>query len=101
MADPPAPCAVCGATLRAGAHYVARIDVFADPAVEPVDDQTFGPDGAGAAVADLLEQMKAMTADELMDGVHRRFEYALCPACHKRFLANPLGLPRGTRPGVN
>ena len=52
-------------------------------------DQTF---------ASLLEQMKSMTADDLQDQVHRRFEYRLCRGCQATFLANPLGKPwaRGT-----
>ena len=101
MPDAPPPCAICGRPTRAGAHYVVRIDVFADPAAGPVDESTFGPAGPEKAMTDLLAEMARMTADELMDGVHRRFEYALCPPCHKRFLANPLGLPRVERPGVN
>ena len=55
-----------------------------------------------ATLDELLDEMKGMTADDLQDGVHRRFEYRLCPACHRRFLANPLGKPRGdVRAGKN
>jgi hypothetical protein len=41
------------------------------------------------------------TYDELQDGVHRRFEYKLCPACQRQFLTNPLGVPRKRREGEN
>jgi hypothetical protein len=51
--------------------------------------------------ADLIEQMKQMSPDDLQDGVHRRFEYTLCPRCQKQFLSNPLGLPRVKRPPHN
>ena len=46
------------------------------------------------AMRELLEQMKDMSADELQDQVHRRFEFKLCRTCHMRFLVNPLGKPR-------
>ena len=49
----------------------------------------------------LLEQMKMMSADELQDQVHRRFEYKLCRACQRSFLVNPLGKPRGQKIGEN
>jgi hypothetical protein len=55
----------------------------------------------GETLDKLLEEMKGLTADDLQDGVHRRFEYRLCPACHRRFLANPLGKPRDMRAGKN
>jgi hypothetical protein len=43
---------------------------------------------------DLLEQMKHLSAEDLQDDVHRRFEFTLCRPCQRRFLVNPLGLPR-------
>ena len=40
--------------------------------------------------------------DDLQDQVHRRFEFKLCRPCQAKFLANPLGRPRGTPPtGAN
>jgi hypothetical protein len=48
-----------------------------------------------------MEQMKHMTAEELQDQVHRRFEFKVCRACQLRFLANPLGKPRVVREGKN
>ena len=49
----------------------------------------------------LLDEMKGMTADDLQDGVHRRFEYRLCRPCQRGFLLNPLGEPRGPWAGRN
>jgi hypothetical protein len=54
-----------------------------------------------AAMQELLAQMKDMTAEELQDQVHRRFEFKLCRACQMRFLVNPLGKPRTLRVGKN
>ena len=39
-------------------------------------------------LAELMEQMKHLSADDLQDQVHRRFEYRLCPACQRRLLAS-------------
>lgn len=54
-----------------------------------------------SAMRELLEQMKNMSADELQDQVHRRFEFKLCRACQMRFLVNPLGKPREQRSAQN
>jgi len=49
----------------------------------------------------LLAQMKHLSADDLQDQVHRRFEFRICRACQFRFLANPLGKPRTRDVGDN
>ena len=68
----------------------------------------FGIDVAGLTCADLgqvlddlVKEMDGMTADDLQDTVHRRFEFRLCPPCQRRFLANPLGKPRSVRVAEN
>ena len=84
--------------------YVVRIDVFADPSMPATTAEELAAADFDQQVADLLEQMKHLSADELQDDVHRRFEYRLCRPCQRRFLANPLGKPRETaavRPGRN
>ena len=77
------------------------MDVFADPATPPLNTEELEDAGFDATLDSLLDEMKHMTADELQDGIHRRFEYRLCGFCHRRFLANPLGKPRQTRAGEN
>ena len=95
-------CAVCARPLVAGRFYVVRVDVFADPASEPIDTNA-GPGEAGyvESVEDIMAAMESMTADELQDQVARRFEYHLCPDCQKLVLRNPLGLPRRERLSAN
>ena len=78
-----------------------RIDVFADPSIPDLSAADLAAFDFDAAVADAVSDAEEMTADDLQDGVHRRFEYRLCPRCQKRFLANPLGLPRDLRAGNN
>ena len=98
---PPVTCDLCGATLPVHASYVVRIDVFADPSVPPTSVEQLAGADFDQQVSDLLEQMKGMSADDLQDDVHRRFEYRICRPCQRRFLANPLGVPREVRVGRN
>jgi len=94
-------CDACGRVVPAHAHYVVRIDVFADPAMPQTSSDELAEMDFDRTFAELIEQMKTMTADELQDQVHRRFEYRICPACQRKFLVNPLGLPREKRPTTN
>ena len=94
-------CDLCAATLPAHASYVVRIDVFADPSLPPMSGDELAGFDFDAALEQVAEEAAGMTADDLQDGVHRRFEYRLCPRCQRRFLANPLGKPRDVRPATN
>jgi hypothetical protein len=81
--------------------YVVRIDVFADPQLPPMTAGEIAATDFDAELSKLMEQMKHMSADELLEAVHRRLEYRLCPPCQQRYLANPLGMPRGSPVGKN
>jgi len=94
-------CEACGRAIPKHAHYVVRIDVFADPEMPETTSEELAEMDFDRAFAELIEQMKSMTTDELQDQVHRRFEYRICPACQRKFLVNPLGLPREKQTGQN
>ena len=94
-------CELCGREVAVHESYVVRIDVFADPSVPPTTAAELHSTDFDAAAADLIEQMKHLTADDLHDDVHRRFEYRLCRPCQRKFLTNPLGRPRVVRAGEN
>lgn len=94
-------CALCGRPIPPGTGYVVRIDVFADPEMPPMTAEAIAAADVNATLVEVMREMEGMTADDLQDGVHRRFEYRLCPACHRKYLANPLGMPRGVRVGKN
>src|SRR5579864_2506867 len=79
-------CALCRRSVAAGSGYVVRIDVFADSELPPMTTEQIEAIDFSATLSDLMEQMKGMSADELQDGVHRRFEYRLCAGCHARYL---------------
>jgi hypothetical protein len=94
-------CDICHTPLAPHAFYVVKIDVFADPSVPAMSTEELEEMDVDKTYADLMEQMKHMTAEDLQDQVHRRFEYKLCPRCQPQFLANPLGMPRDSHPGRN
>ncbi len=97
----PVHCDLCGQTIAANSHYVVRIDVFADPSVPAMSTDELSQLGSADAIAQILEELKQYSADELQDQVHRRFEFKLCRPCQMKFLANPLGRPRTGRIGEN
>ena len=94
-------CDLCGRTVPPHGHYVVRIDVFADPAMPELGGEDLAEMDLDQTMADLIEQMKHLSAEELQDQVHRRFEYRICRLCQMRSIANPLGKPRAMRPGGN
>jgi hypothetical protein len=82
-------CDLCGKDLTPSAtgRYVVRIEVFAahDPAELTEDDLD----------ADHLEEIGQLLSEEGADAepapVSQELRYDLCPSCHKKFLADPLG----------
>ena len=94
-------CELCGREVATHESYVVRIEVFADPSMPAIGSEELAAIDFDAIVAELMEQMKHLSTDDLQDDVHRRFEYRLCRPCQRRFLANPLGKPRKTRAGQN
>jgi hypothetical protein len=87
-------CDICGTRIPPHAHYIVKMEIYADPSIPPIDTEELEESDPAAKMNDLIDQMKNMSADELMDQVHRHFEFRLCRPCHARFLANPLGMPR-------
>jgi hypothetical protein len=97
----PEHCSLCSKPLAPHAHYIVRIEVFADPSMAPVTSGDLKSLDFDAAVHELLDEMGKMSAEELQDQVHRLFEFKICPLCQPRFLANPLGKPRVAGIGEN
>lgn len=94
-------CDICGKSVPIHESFIVRIDIFADPTLPPMGGEGQASLDTSDSMAELLEQMKGMSADDLQDGVHRRFEHRLCAKCQRAFLANPLGLPRQRKSGMN
>jgi hypothetical protein len=94
-------CDLCDRAMPKHLSYVVRMDVFADPTIPPLSTEQLQEMDFDETLDTLMDEMKGMTADDLQDGVHRRFEFRLCPVCHRRVLANPLGKPRDARRSNN
>ena len=92
----PVHCDLCGTAIPPHAHYVVRIDVFADPSLPELSTADVDELTSENQFAILMSELELMSVDEAQDQVHRRFEYKLCAACQRRFLANPLGRPRAS-----
>lgn len=74
-------CANCGREAPEGAQmYTIRIDMFAraDPIILPLEELMEDHSGK---LADLVEQMELMDADEAAAQVFERHEFTLCTAC--------------------
>lgn len=94
-------CSLCGVSVELGSGYVVRIDVFADPQLPPMTLEQIAAANLDQTLAEVIEQARRMSEQELQDSVHRRFEYRLCARCHKEYLKNPLGMPRVVNQGNN
>ena len=94
-------CELCGRPIPPHAHYVVRIDVFADPTLPELSAEEVAKLNFDKELAKLAAEMKQMSEEELQDQVHRRFEYKICRPCQIKFLANPLGKPRRKSAGEN
>ena len=89
-ADTPVFCHRCACHLTPGKgnFYVVRIEAFADPAPPEVSDGNW-PSDPGEQIDLLIEQMRDMTEQELMDQVHQRMTIHLCGKCYRRWIDNP------------
>ena len=94
-------CDLCGREMEAHNHYIVHIDVFADPSIPPTSSAELESMDFDATIDGLLDEMKHMSAAELQDQIHRRFEFRICAKCQPGFLVNPLGMPRNVRAGEN
>lgn len=94
-------CDLCGRAIPADGHYIVRIEVLADPEMPELSSEEVEGLDFERTCAELLEQMKDLTADDLQDQVYRQFEFRLCRSCQFRYLANPLGRPREQSEGRN
>jgi len=94
-------CDLCNRAIPPGADYVVKIDVYADPSAPSISTEELEETDFEQTFADLIDEMKDLSADDLQDDVHRSFAYRICRPCQRKFLANPLGRPRETRDGSN
>lgn len=70
-----------------------KIDAFAAAGKLEFTREELERDHA-AEMKRLLEDLASRSPDDIEDQVYRALRYDLCPACHRRFLKNPLAAIR-------
>ena len=85
-------CHRCGALLKLGdgSFYIVRIEAFADP-TPPAFDWDESPTDIAAEWETLLDQLRELSEQELMDQVYRKLTLHLCAGCHRKWIENPMG----------
>ncbi|MFQ5429728.1 MAG: hypothetical protein ACE5E1_05390 [Phycisphaerae bacterium] len=88
-------CDGCGLDLeRDGSnHFIVRIEAFAAAGQLEFTRQDLERDHA-EAIRRVLDDLETHSPDDIEDQVYRALRYDLCPACHRRFLASPMGTLR-------
>jgi hypothetical protein len=83
-------CHRCGAPLAPGEgnFYVVRIEAFADPTPPSIEGNLDARD-VGEEIDRIIEQMRHMSEQELMDQVYRRLTIHLCGRCYARWIEDP------------
>jgi hypothetical protein len=85
-------CDLCGKDLTAtGDHrFVVKIEAY--PGFDPTEiTEADLEDDPMEAVSQLLQRDESLSAEEYAATLHKGFRFDLCPACHEKFLKDPLG----------
>jgi hypothetical protein len=88
----PLLCARCSAELTPGKgdFYVVRIEAVADPTPPAFSEEDMQHDPR-AEIERLIEQMRNVSEQELLDQVYRRLVVYLCGPCYRQWIENPVG----------
>jgi hypothetical protein len=85
-------CDLCGKDLTTcgDPRYVVKIEAY--PAFDPAEiTEEDLEDDPMEAVSQLLQRDESLSSEALASPQHRGFRYDLCPACHDKFVKDPLG----------
>jgi len=74
-----------------GDFYVVRIEAFADPTAPSFLGDDADDIDPSHEINQLLEEMRDMSEQELMDQVFRRVTIHLCRRCYLPWIENPSG----------
>jgi hypothetical protein len=85
-------CDRCSAVLTPGRgnYYVVKVEAVADP-TPPAFTEAHRDRDVGKEIDRLIERMRDMTEQELMDQVYRRLVLYLCAPCYRIWIENPTG----------
>ena len=85
-------CDLCGKDLTASddPRYVVKIESF--PGFDPtqITEQDLDDDRM-EAVSELLQRDEMLSSEEYEASQPKAFRFDLCPACHGKFVKDPLG----------
>ncbi|MGA2065791.1 MAG: hypothetical protein ABSG86_12515 [Thermoguttaceae bacterium] len=87
----PLLCARCSAELTPGKgdFYVVRIEALADPTPPSFSEEDLQRDPR-AEIERLINRMKELSEQELLDQVYRRLVLSLCGPCYRRWIEDPV-----------
>jgi hypothetical protein len=84
-------CDRCGDTIPPHAHYIVKMQVYADPSLPSVTSDDLEEADYANRMAELLKEMEKMSVEQLEDAVHWQREYKICRQCQLQLIRNPLG----------
>jgi len=73
-----------------GDFYVVNIEAVADPSPPCIDQEDLDKDHRGE-IRHLVEEMRDLSQQELLDQVYRRVTIFLCLSCFNKWIENPAG----------
>jgi len=83
-------CDRCGDTIAPHAHYIVKMQVYADPSLPAVTADDLEETDYQNRMSELLKQMETMSADQLEDAVHWQREFKICRSCQLKLIRDPL-----------
>jgi len=84
-------CDRCGMTIPPHAHYVIKIEIYADPTLADISADDLEEADYAKRMSDLLKEMESLTQEQLEDAVHWQREFKICRPCQLHLIDNPLG----------
>ncbi|GAC1470758.1 MAG: hypothetical protein NVSMB9_16160 [Isosphaeraceae bacterium] len=86
-------CDLCGKGLTATGEprYVVKMEAYAGFDPNEIREGDLEDDHMEAVSQILQKEEEADSSDELSAPVRKGFRFDLCPACHAKFLKDPLG----------
>jgi hypothetical protein len=83
-------CDRCGMTIPPHAHYVVKIEIYADPTLPDVSADDLEEADYAKRMADLLKEMESLSQEQLEDAVHWQRDFKICRPCQLHLISNPL-----------
>ena len=83
-------CDRCGMTIPPHAHYVVKIEIYADPTLPDVSADDLEEADYAKRMADLLKEMESLSQEQLEDAIHWQRDFKICRPCQLHLISNPL-----------